>query len=212
MNKKYEIFWNNIELLFSSPNKDEWDINEDFNYHTKIFTVTRWVQDLFILDSEQEIKTQLILYYDKTNKDLNPSIKYENELKEVWSEIHNLTKWLSNAYEELYIETIDFKKVIKEKLVQDLEKKLENLNDRREELIIKLEKLDKTEKNKNNIKRVISKFNYNLNNKITDKEKVEIIKEFLDKIIIMGNWKIDISLKFFTWNDDKNWDNDDDWW
>jgi len=62
MNKKYEIFWNNIELLFSSPNKAEWDINEDFDYHTKIFTVTRWVQDLFKLDSEQEIRIQLILH------------------------------------------------------------------------------------------------------------------------------------------------------
>jgi hypothetical protein len=62
MNKKYEIFWNNIELLFLSPNKDEWNINEDFNYQTKLFTVSRWVQDLFKLDSEQEIKIQLILY------------------------------------------------------------------------------------------------------------------------------------------------------
>jgi len=151
-------------------------------------------------------------YYDKTNKSLNPSIKYENELIDVWDEIHNLTKWLSNAYEKLYIETIDFKKVIKEKLVQDLENRLEIFNDRRDKLMVKLEKLNKTEKNKSNIKRVISKFKYNLNNKITYKEKVEIIKEFLDKIIIVGNWRIDISLKFFTWNDNENWYNDDEWW
>jgi len=62
MNKEYKILWNNIELLFSSPNKSEWDINEDFNYHTKVFTVTKWVQDLFTLNNEKDVKIQLILH------------------------------------------------------------------------------------------------------------------------------------------------------
>ena len=62
MTLKYELFWNIIELYFSSPSKDEWDINEDFDFQTKLFTVTMWVQNLFKLDSEQELKTQLLLH------------------------------------------------------------------------------------------------------------------------------------------------------
>jgi len=163
---------------------------------------------LLLLNSDNFLED----YYNKENKKDNPLEKYNSELNSIFDEITIINRMLNNAYKELYKEEIEFKKKIKETLVHDLEKQHENLNERSEELVIKIDKLSKTEKNKSNIKIVISKFNYNLKNKITYKEKTEIIKEFVDKIIINWNWKINISLKFFTWNNDENWYNDDDWW
>jgi len=62
MSFKYKIFWNDIELLYLSPDIEDWDINEDFDFEKKIFTITKWIQNLIILNEEKEIKSQILFY------------------------------------------------------------------------------------------------------------------------------------------------------
>jgi len=67
MSYKYNVYWNEIELFFTSPNEEEGDINEDFDYEKKLFTITLWVQSLINIDEEYELKSQ-VLYYSIIKK------------------------------------------------------------------------------------------------------------------------------------------------
>lgn len=48
--KNLEVSWNNIIFQFNSPNIDDWDISENFDYKNKIFVFTKWVHELIKTD------------------------------------------------------------------------------------------------------------------------------------------------------------------
>lgn len=99
MSYKYKVYWNEIELFFTSPNIDEWNINENFDYEKKIFTITQWVQDLIYINKEYEIKSQ-ILYHsiikrlkDRAKKE---RLDYLQKLK-----INNTNCWIIDNWEDI---------------------------------------------------------------------------------------------------------------
>lgn len=62
MKNKYHIYWNIIELYFSSPNEEQNYIKEDFDYKSKTFVITNWVNSLLQLESNDIIKQNIIYY------------------------------------------------------------------------------------------------------------------------------------------------------
>lgn len=58
--KTLEIWWNNIILQFNTPNIDEWNISEDFDYKNKIFVFTNWVSDLIKTDFLENIISPIL--------------------------------------------------------------------------------------------------------------------------------------------------------
>jgi hypothetical protein len=67
-----------------------------------------------------------------------------------------------------------------------MEKELEALNKRKielNELIIKLKRVDE---NKENLSKIVNNYKKNFNN-LEDIDKIELIKEFVDKVIVYEN-------------------------
>ncbi len=56
--KILEVLWNKIIFQFNSPNIDDWDISENFDYKNKIFVFTQWVQELIKTDFLEDILLQ----------------------------------------------------------------------------------------------------------------------------------------------------------
>lgn len=167
-----------------------------------------WNQLNKLLDKPDEILEE---YYRKNWKELGILEEYKQELKEINLEVDKNTNWLTHIYSEYYTETDENIKKIKETTIDNFKSKLWVLNGRKDELEIKIEKFSRVERNKNNIKRVVSKFITKFKWKIEEDKKIDLIKEFVDKIKVLENWNVVVWLKFYTW-DNKNNQSDDEWW
>jgi len=138
-------------------------------------------------------------------------------LKKIEIELNKNKFWLEQIFSEFYMENnLEIKKV-KEWVIELFKNKIENLNVTKNEILIKLDKFNKIESSKKWVKQVIEKFNKNMKWISNDSKKVELIKKFVDKIIINKDWSIKITFRFEDlWWDDKggkkwgtNWGN---WW
>jgi len=175
---------------------------------SEIFIVdTAWKEINNLLKNPDKI---LEKYYKANWTEISILEQYKEELEKITQEVEKNTNWLSYIYTEYYTETDKNIKKIKESTIETFKTKLWTLNSRKEELESKIEKYSRTEKNKSNIKRVVNKFVSKFKNNIDDNKKVEIIKEFVDKIKILEDWNIMIWLKFYTWTDRDN--QSDEWW
>lgn len=177
------------------------------------------ISDTFILDYVWNQLDKLLSnpdnileeYYRKNWKELWILEEYKQELKEVNIDIEKNTNWLTHIYSEYYTETDENIKKIKETTINNFKSKVWVLSGRKEELEAKIEKFSRVERNKNNIKRVVSKFITKFKWNIEQDKKIDLIKEFVDRIKVLENWNVVVWLKFYTW-DNKNKQSDDEWW
>lgn len=156
-------------------------------------------------------------YYKNNNDNSKIIEKYNEELKEIEVEINKNSYWLEQLFSEFYMESDLTIKKIKEWVIEWYKKKIENLNIMKNEILIKLDKYNRIESSKKWIKQVIDKFKKNIKWIGEDSKKLELIKKFVDTIVVNENWSVKISFRFEDlWWDDKggkkwdgNWGN---WW
>lgn len=145
-------------------------------------------------------------YYNKDNKKSNNIfLEYQSDLNNITLELDKLESWLMKLYEDKFLE--NDKKIIeiKDKVINDFKSKILTLESRREELVLKIDWLNKVENNKVTIKWMMTKIKKNLKNKLDDNKKIELIKILLDRVVVLENWDLKIILKFSN-NENNNWD------
>jgi len=54
------VEWNTIKYEFNTPNIDEWNISENFDYESKLFTFTIWVSEIIDLSEFKQLSSDLI--------------------------------------------------------------------------------------------------------------------------------------------------------
>lgn len=150
--------------------------------------------------------TILEKYYNSKNQN-NLIENYRNEFNEILKKIEKYTNWLKNLYKDIYLIENELEKEIKQETIKSMEQELESFNQRRIELnnyIIKLKRIDE---NKESISKVIKIYKTNIKN-TSEENKIELIKEFVDKVILYESWK---TVVFFKFTNDSPWDNNI-WW
>ncbi len=108
-------------------------------------------------------------------------------------------------YKDIYLTENDFEKEIKQEAIKSMEDELELFNKRKVELNDFIVKLKRIDENKENLNKIIKVFKKNLKS-ITQENKIELIKEFVDKIVLYESWKTIVFFKFAN----NSWD--DSWW
>jgi len=86
-------------------------------------------------------------------------------------------------YKDIYLTENDFEKEIKQEAIKSMEDELELFNKRKVELNDFIVKLKRIDENKENLNKIIKVFKKNLKS-ITQENKIELIKEFVDKIVL----------------------------
>lgn len=86
----------------------------------------------------------------------------------------------------MYLAYNDMEKELKEDTVKTMEKELDQLNHRKIELNSYMVKLKRIDENKENLNNVIKIYKDTFNN-ISYENKVELIKEFVEKVIVYEN-------------------------
>lgn len=88
MSEKFSIYWNEIDIKYSSP--ETW-ISEDFDFLKKHFYMTLWVEKLFFLEKQNEIQKRVIAtniinkVYEKAKiEELDYFLKIEINWNETW--------------------------------------------------------------------------------------------------------------------------------
>ena len=86
MNEKFNIYWNEINIKYSSP--EIW-ISENFDYINKHFYMTKWINNIFILENEiqkWEIASNIInkIYERAKSEELDFLLKIEINWIETW--------------------------------------------------------------------------------------------------------------------------------
>jgi predicted transcriptional regulator len=117
-------------------------------------------------------------------------------LKEIEVELNRNNFWLTQVYSEFYMENDVSIKKIKEKVIEWYKKKIEDLNNNKNEILIKLDKYNRIESSKKWIKEVIDKFKKNIKWIGEDSKKLELIKKFVDKIIVNEDGSVKIIFRF----------------
>lgn len=143
-------------------------------------------------------------YYKNNNDNSKIIEKYKEELKEIEVELNRNNFWLTQVFSEFYMENDVSIKKIKEKVIEWYKKKIEDLNNNKNEILIKLDKYNRIESSKKWIKEVIDKFKKNIKWIGEDSKKLELIKKFVDKIIVNEDGSVKITFRFEDlWWDDK---------
>lgn len=133
-------------------------------------------------------------YYNKTNND-NRSDNIKNELIFIDKEIAKVQWILTNAYNDLYSTTDEFVINIKEDLIKTTKQKYDWLVSRKEENNIKLKHFEDINISKKSIKSLYIK-KKSILEKIDYKWKINLMREFIDKIEIHNNWQVNVKFRF----------------
>lgn len=153
-------------------------------------------------------------YYNSKNQN-NLIENYRNEFNEILKKIEKYTNWLKNLYKDIYLIENELEKEIKQETIKSMEQELESFNQRKIELNNYIIKLKRVDENKENISKVVKIYKTNIKN-ISEENKIELIKEFVDKVILYESGKTVVFFKFTNnsswnnniwWNDSYNWDN-----
>lgn len=95
----------------------------------------------------------------------------------------------------MYLTDIDIEKELKQDAIQTMEKELGTLNNRKIELNAHLIRLKQIDKNKDNLKKIIQNYKNKFKN-IDEQSKIELIQEFVEKIVVYENGKIIVYFRF----------------
>lgn len=150
-------------------------------------------------------------YYNSKNQN-NLIENYKEEFHDILKKIEKYSCWLKNLYKDIYLTDNDFEKEIKQEAIKSMEDELELFNKRKVELNDFIVKLKRIDENKENLNKIIKVFKKNLKS-VTQENKVELIKEFVDKIVLYESWKTIVFFKFANNSWDDSWWNDFwNWW
>lgn len=146
--------------------------------------------------------------YFKNNNDNSKIIDwYREELKIISLGIDKNNYWLTQVYSEFYMEHDESIKIIKQWVIDWYKTKINNLNSRKEEILIKLAKYDRIDSSKKWVKEVVKKFKSNIKWIWSDEKKFELIRKFVDVILVRDDWSVVITYRFedLWWGDKSKW-------
>ena len=152
-------------------------------------------------------KNTLESYYNSKNQN-DIFDWYKWELDGIVKKIEKYSNGLRNLYKDMYLTDIDIEKELKQDAIQTMEKELGTLNNRKIELNAHLIRLKQIDENKDNLKKIIQNYKHKFKN-IDEQSKIELIQEFVEKIVVYENGKI---IVYFRFEDNWGWDENGGWW
>lgn len=155
-----------------------------------LFSEVEKIMKKVFIDTEKFVET----YYNKRNKN-NRIIEENKNLLEIENKLKKKENLLKNIYKELYEIEDEFEKNIKEKLVKETKEEYKVLENTITELKEKIKNLEETEKWKETLLSLSEKVRLKMKN-LDYKGKIQLAREFIDKIIISKDWKVKIILRF----------------
>lgn len=165
---------------------------------------TIWNKLDYIFKNPKEV---LEVYYDKEkewNEVIRKLIKEEDNLNKT---IDEKTKILEKMQEDYYLfEWI--RKITQEKLIKKNEDKINNMYSRLEEVKERIKEFNNVKENTKNLIKLFNNYKEIYKN-LTDEDKLDLIKEFVDKVEIDNN-DINVIFKFSIKKKGKWWKNDKD--
>lgn len=95
----------------------------------------------------------------------------------------------------MYLTDIDIEKKLKQDAIQTMERELGSLNNRKVELNAHLARLKQIDENKDNLKKIIHNYKHKFKN-IDEQSKIELIQEFVEKIVVYENGRLIVFFRF----------------
>jgi len=93
---------------------------------------------------------------------------------------------LKNLYKDIYLAENERERELKEETVKTMNDELEQLNHRKIELNSHIVKLKRIDENKSNLTKIVKAYKENFDN-LSYENKIELIKEFVEKIVVYEN-------------------------
>ncbi len=165
------------------------------------------------IDSIFKNPKELLEKYYSSNNQNGILENYRTEFNDILKKIERYSNWLKSLYKDMYLADNDMEKELKEDTVKTMEKELDQLNHRKIELNSYMVKLKRIDENKENLNNVIKIYKDTFNN-ISYENKVELIKEFVEKVIVYENWRLVVFFRFWNnwwWDDNWGWNNNRNW-
>jgi len=190
--------------------KCKWTIKN--NYIEDNRCINTWISELYLVwkcwqkieEVFRDPKKLLEEYYNESKKN-NILEEYYKELDECNDGIKKTNTTIQNIYEDLYSWNDNDRKN-KEAVLERLKLKLDGFFWLKIEIEENINKLESIERNKSNLFDLVKLYRNKIDN-LSDEKKIELIKLFVDKIIIFKGWKLKIYFKFEpTDNSDENQD------
>lgn len=163
--------------------------NKEISEKFLIESIWRKIEEIF-----KNPEKMLEEYYHSKNQN-NLIENYKEEFYEILKKIERYSIWLKNLYKDIYLVENEIEKEIKKETIKSMEEELEVFNKRKIELNAYITNLKRIDENKENLKRIIKTFRKNLKN-IWAESKIEVIKEFVDKVVLYESWKTVVFFKF----------------
>lgn len=134
------------------------------------------------------------MYFSSKNQDdiLNG---YKSEFDDILKKIEKYWNGLKNLYKDMYLTENDFEKELKQETIYTMEKELESLNHRKIELNGHVVRLKWIDENKENLKKIIQNYKHKFKN-VSEKNKIEIIQEFVEKVVVYENGRVVVFFRF----------------
>lgn len=98
MEKEYYIWFNKVKFEFNSPNIEDTQITEDFNYNKKPFVITKGVINLLVLKPNLDEELQLQITFNKIIRKIYETWKliwldYLQKLEINWTKCRIIDNW-----------------------------------------------------------------------------------------------------------------------
>ena len=164
--------------------------------------MNKQVSELFLIEHiwkkiEQIFKNpkQILEEYYSSHNQNTMLESYREEFDNILKNIERYMNGLKNLYKDIYLIENEVEKEIKQETVKTMEQELESLNHRKIELNTYIVKLKRVEENRENLSKIIKNYK-EIFNDIRKENKIELIKEFVEKVIVYENGRLVVFFRF----------------